>query len=50
MTGTIMISQGTDGVSRGNLGEGVIVEQEMLPLCPCGKLVIDTESSLKIWM
>ena len=37
VAGTRMIAQGTDGVSRGSLKEGVGVGKHMLEFCPWGK-------------
>ena len=36
-----IVAQGTEGVSRGHLREGVSIGEAMLKFCPWGKGVID---------
>ena len=50
VAGTRMIAQGTDGVSRGSLREGVAAGQRMLDHCPWNKSAIDTSPELKGWV
>ena len=45
-----MIAQGTDGVSRGNLKEGVSVGEQMLELCPWARSALEAEPYLKYWI
>ena len=45
-----MIAQGTDGVSRGSLKEGVGVGKNMLELCPWRKSCLEAELELRTWM
>lgn len=45
-----MISQGTDGVSRGNLLEGVMVGKNMLSFVPLNLSAIDRSKGLLNWI
>ena len=49
VAGERMKSQGTDGVSRGNLKEGVSVGQAMLSFCPWHLSALERNSKLKRW-
>ena len=42
-----MIAQGTDGVSRESLKEGVALGEVMISVCPWGMSALDTEENLK---
>ena len=50
VAGKRMQAQGTDGVSRGSLREGVAVGKEMITFCPWGKSALETSPSLKSWI
>ena len=50
VAGTRMMAQGTDGVSRGSLREGVAVGKEMISFCPWGRTALESEKNLKPWM
>ena len=45
-----MIAQGTDGVSRESLKEGVALGEVMISFCPWGMSALDTEENLKEWI
>ena len=45
-----MKSQGTDGISRGQMDEGVSVGKYMLQFCPWGKSAIERSLTLKKWI
>ena len=50
VAGTRMITQGTDGLSRGIMLEGVMKGENMLTYVPLDKSALDVEPSLKIWL
>ena len=50
VAGTRMISQGTDGVSRGSLQEGVAAGEKMLKHCPWNKSALETSKQLISWV
>lgn len=50
IAGTRMIAQGTDGVSRGNLLEGVLAGNDMLSFVPLHETAFDRSPSLKDWI
>ena len=45
-----MITQGTDGISRGTLKEGIGLGEAMLTFCPRGKSALDRSPSLVHWI
>ena len=50
VSGNRMKSQGTDGISRGEMKEGVSVGEFMLKYCPWGKNALERSSYLKTWI
>jgi hypothetical protein len=50
VAGTRMIGQGSDGLSRGNLTEGVMTGQSMLSYVPLGKTALERTPSLLTWI
>ena len=50
VSGRRMIAQGTDGVSRGSLREGVCVGETMRSFCPWGKSAIEQSPKLLDWL
>ena len=50
VAGTRMIKQGTDGLSRGDLLEGVLKGKTMMSFVPLYLGAIDVEPSLKTWI
>ena len=46
VSGTRMISQGTDGISRGALDQGVACGQRMLKHCPWGRTALEVSDTL----
>ena len=50
VSGNRMKVQGTDGISRGELKEGISIGQYMLKFCPWGKSAIDRSQCLKDWL
>ena len=50
VAGTRMISQGTDGLSRGNLLEGVLKGEDMLTFIPLHLSALDRQPSLRAWV
>ena len=42
-----MMAQGTSGLSRGRLKEGVTLGETMIKFCPWGRSALDTEVNLK---
>ena len=50
VAGSRMIDQGTDGLSRGDIGEGVMVGQPMLSFVPLHKTALQRSDSLKTWI
>ena len=50
VAGTRMIAQGTDGVSRGSLREGVAAGQRMLDHCPWNKSALEMSPELENWV
>ena len=50
VSGKRMQAQGTDGVSRGSLKEGVAVGKEMIAFCPWGKSALTTSPDLRSWI
>ena len=45
-----MVAQGTDGVSRGNLREGVAVGETIMFFCPWAKSALKVNSQLWAWV
>lgn len=50
VAGTRMIAQGTDGISRGNLLEGVMTGQKMLSFVPINESALTRSESLLSWI
>ena len=50
VSGNRMKSQGTDGISRGEMKEGVSVGQCMLKFCPWGQDALQRSTHLKSWI
>ena len=50
VSGSRMIEQGTDGLSRGNLFEGVMTGQDMMNFIPIHQSAHERESSLLPWI
>ena len=50
VSGNRMKSQGTDGISRGEMKEGVSVGEFMLQYCPWGKNALERSPYLKSWI
>ena len=50
VAGTRMIHQGTDGVSHGNLLEGVMAGSNMLHFIPLNQSAFDRSETLKDWV
>ena len=50
VAGTRMISQGTDGLSRGDLLEGVLKGQSMLSFVPLHQSTLTRQPSIKAWI
>jgi hypothetical protein len=50
VAGTRMIGQGSDGLSRGNLTEGVMTGQSMLSYVPLGKTALERAPALEPWI
>ena len=50
VAGTRMIAQGTDGLSRGNLNEGVMGGSDMLSFIPLSKSALDVSPMLDQWI
>jgi len=50
VSGKRMIHQGTDGISRGHLREGITVADMMLDFCPWDKSAIERSPDLKRWL
>ena len=50
VSGERMKAQGTDGISRGQLREGVSLGQAMLHFCPWGLSVLDRSTTFLKWM
>ena len=50
VSGKRMMAQGTDGVSRGSLKEGVALGEAMISFCPWGMSALETEENLKEWI
>jgi len=50
VSGTRMKSQGTDGISRGQLSEGITIGEYMLSFCPWGKDCLERSPLLKEWI
>lgn len=50
VAGTRMISQGSDGLSRGNMLEGVMKGDKMLSFVPLHKSAIDVQPNLELWI
>lgn len=48
--GTRMIAQGTDGLSRGNLTEGVMAGRDMLQYVPLHLTALDRQPSILDWL
>jgi hypothetical protein len=50
VAGTRMISQGTDGISRGNLLEGVMAGKEMISFVPISQTICERSPSMLSWI
>jgi hypothetical protein len=50
VAGTRMIAQGTDGVSRGQLKEGVSIGEDILAHIPLNESALDRSPDLKNWL
>jgi len=50
VSGNRMKLQGTDGISRGQLKEGISIGQYMLQFCPWGETALERSPSLKNWL
>ena len=50
VSGKRMISQGTDGISRGNLLEGVMTGKDMLSFVPIGQSACERSVSMLNWL
>lgn len=50
VSGKRMIAQGTDGVSRGSLNQGVTTGSPMLLFCPWNKSAFDVQPNLLTWL
>ena len=50
VAGRRMISQGTDGVSRGQWKDGVTGGLKMLSVCPWGETALEVAPKLKVWL
>jgi hypothetical protein len=50
IAGTRMVSQGTDGLSRGDLGAGVMVGESMLSFVPLHLSAVSRSQSLLAWI
>ena len=50
VAGTRMIDQGTDGISRGNLLEGVMAGKDMLSFVPINQSAIERSNGLLTWL
>ena len=50
VSGTMMIRQGTDGLSRGDMLEGVLKGRDMLSYVPLHLSALERDSSLKDWI
>ena len=50
VAGKRMQAQGTDGVSRGSLREGVSLGRDMIAYCPWGKNALEVSPELKSWI
>ena len=50
VSGTRMIAQGTDGLSRGNFLEGVMAGQDILTYVPLHESALDRSKSLLEWL
>jgi len=50
IAGSRMIAQGTDGLSRGDIGEGVMSGQSMLEFVPINKSCLDRSPLLRDWI
>ena len=50
VAGKRMIAQGTDGISRGNIMEGVLAGHSMMSFIPIGKSAIDRSPKLLGWI
>ena len=50
VSGDRMQSQGTDGISRGSLREGISLGQSMLKFCPWGLSALTRSTTLKEWI
>jgi hypothetical protein len=50
VSGTRMITQGSDGLSRGNLSEGVMRGEEMTSFIPLHLSALERSEELKVWI
>jgi hypothetical protein len=50
VSGRRMILQGTDGISRGDYTEGVMVSRPMLEFIPLNESVIERSPTLAQWL
>ena len=50
IAGTRMMSQGTDGISRGNMSEGVLDGEDMLSFIPLNEGAVERHDELLTWI
>ena len=50
VSGNRMKKQGTDGISRGQLTEGISIGEYMLQFCPWNETALERSSELKSWI
>jgi len=50
VSGKRMVKQGTDGISRGHLREGISIGEQMLSFCPWNLSSLDRSKELKGWL
>ena len=50
VSGKRMVKQGTDGISRGHLREGISIGEQMLSFCPWNVSSFDRSKELKNWL
>jgi len=50
VSGKRMVKQGTDGISRGHLREGISIGEQMLSFCPWNISALDRSKNLTTWL
>jgi len=50
VSGKRMVKQGTDGISRGHLREGISIGEQMLDFCPWNLSSLERSKELKHWL